>query len=320
MHHSVLGGERARPLTARIGLAVVSVGLLCWAPWVPPPAMAARSVDSPSLPTGFRQFDVAGFRLHTDAPADVVGMVHESLTRCEREFASWALPLGLPLRRASGPLDVVLFARHSDFLAFARDEDSIDASWMGGYYAAKSNRVVLYDDADSPEFRALLARCPDDHAGRALRGAVLTDARRATARKALHEVAHLLSFNIGLQQRDVEYPLWLTEGIAEAFVHEVLGPDHDDGRRQLPTRDLLALGCSGGLQRNDLHDLYDQSRALVSSLRVRDPARLAACLGAFREAPAGADPLSVAEAVLGPSAGWSRVGTPVVAGAESSEP
>ncbi len=282
--------------------------------------MAARISAAPAVPAGFRQIEVSGIRLHTDASPDVIGLVREAILRCEREFVEWVAPLGMALRRPSGSLDVFLFSRHEDFLTFARDADSIDASWMGGYYAAVSNRVVLYDDADSPEFRALLARCPEDHSGMALRSAVLADARRATARKAMHEVAHLLSFNSGLQHRESEYPLWLTEGLAEAFVDEILGPEHASEHSAPPSRDLLALGCSGRVLRSDLHDLYDQSRTLVATLRAREPGRLAACLEAFRDAPAGADPLVIAERALGPASRWASLAPPVIAGAAPSEP
>lgn len=314
----VLGGERARPLSARLGLAVVSLALVAWAAGKPPAAHAARTATVVALPQAFRTIDIAGFRLHTDGSPDLVQMVGESLRVCEREFLAWVAPLGVPVRRTPGPLEVLLFSRHEDFLAFARQEDAIDASWMGGYYAAESNRVVLYDDVDSPEFRALLARCPADASGQALARAVLADARRATARKAMHEVAHLLSFNVGLQDREAEYPLWLTEGIAEAFVHAVMGPEPGAGASASPTRSLLALGCSGGLHRADLHDLYDQSRALVGRLRAHDPSRLAGALEAFRGAARGSDPLQIAEGALGPAERWAGLGG--VAGATASDP
>lgn len=259
--------------------------------------------------------------LHTDASAPVTSAATDALALCAEGFGSWAFSFGVPLHEPAEPLRVILFSRHEDFLAFARDEDGIDASWMGGYYAALSNRVVLYDDADSPEYRALLARCPGDQAGRALRESVLADALRATSRKTLHEVVHLLSFNTGLQTREAEYPMWLTEGLAEAFVAEALGADeagHGGGR--VATSELLALGCSGGLHRADFHDLYEQSRGLVASLRAHAPERLGRCLVAFREAPSGADPIALAERSLGPWRTWAGVGEPVYAGASTDEP
>ncbi len=320
---SVLGGEKARPLPARFGLVAASLALLFWAPWQIPKAHAAREAASirAALPSDFREIAVGPFALFTDASSYVTTAAQEALELSAREFAAWASALGLPLEAPRGPLRVVLFSRHSDFLAFAREEDGIDASWMGGYYAALTNRVVLYDDADSPEYRALLARCPGDHSGRALRENVLADARRATSRKTLHEVAHLLSFNTGLQARASEYPLWLTEGLAEAFVVDTIGPDRDAPDRARPaSRELLTLGCSGGLHRADFHDLYGQSRALVASLRATAPERLGRCLEAFRVAPAGADPLALAERSLGPWTTWGRPGEPVIAGAPTGEP
>lgn len=148
-------------------------------------------------------------------------------------------------------LVVVLFKNREDYLAYAKAADAADLSWSSGYYSQRTNRTAFYDDATSPEktkladnldkARAELKKLNDDIRKADLAGQkglvnTLTAERnkladaitQATARMSnhatlnnnattMHEAIHQLAFNMAIQKRLVDYPLWLTEGLASAF-------------------------------------------------------------------------------------------------------
>ncbi len=146
---------------------------------------------------------------------------------------------------------VLLFKQRKNFLSYARNVDHADMAWAAGYYSQRTNRVAFYDDSTGRSAMAV------DKLDRQLRKSLRTLARRersatlnrepdlaaalarqrsATARKLLfinnyahfalqrinraktiHEACHELSFNSGIQKRGVDYPFWLSEGLATSF-------------------------------------------------------------------------------------------------------
>lgn len=148
-------------------------------------------------------------------------------------------------------LVVVLLAKRDDFLAYARLADDADLAWAGGYYSQRTNFAAFYDETCSPggaSLNAAVSRERDkikelstqiQHAqARGQTGLVnsLTFERNhlearirrvqaeagvqsnlANGSKTLHEAVHQLAFNTGIQTRLVEYPFWLSEGLACMF-------------------------------------------------------------------------------------------------------
>ncbi len=131
-----------------------------------------------------------------------------------------------PLR---GRLTWVVFNRHEEFDAYAREADHMDISYLDGYYSARTNRVAVVRRGDATAPQTVNAAGP--HAGtRLLLSGFLNDSGHAQAdgspeealdmERAMHEAAHQLAFNSGLQKRGVMYPLWVSEGMAMHFETE----------------------------------------------------------------------------------------------------
>jgi hypothetical protein len=148
-------------------------------------------------------------------------------------------------------LVVVLYAKRADFQNYAKLADGSELPLAGGYYSGATNFVAFYDDSSSEEAVKLegtlkdsikksneLAVQIDDASRRGQTGLVNTlsverarieqwisatradhqaHAGRQNASKTMHEAAHQLSFNTGVQVRNADYPMWLSEGLATQF-------------------------------------------------------------------------------------------------------
>jgi hypothetical protein len=149
-------------------------------------------------------------------------------------------------------LVMVLLKDREDYLAYGRQTERTDFSWSGGFYSQRTNRSIFFDDASAPsnasytKQAAQLRSQIDDlttkiaaasstpgQAGlvnaltlqRYLAGENLTRIKDRVAANAqiqnnattMHEAAHQLSFNMGIQIRAVDYPFWFSEGLACSF-------------------------------------------------------------------------------------------------------
>lgn len=170
----------------------------------------------------------------------------------------------LPLRR---PLEVVLFSEHADFADYAGRVDQLDRSWAAGYYSSRSNRIVMFNYHTSPVLEKLVVQMRKAEGevqrwqsevgyDRRARGRLAAAQRQlATVRQryetiaawgniqqTLHEAAHQLAFNSGIQRRGVQYPMWFSEGLATAFetTHPATGygPHRINDQRRQQLRQL----------------------------------------------------------------------------------
>ena len=203
------------------------------------------------------------------------------LERAYHEFFRVMDRMGYPAHPPKQKLLCVLISQHAEYERFASKADGVQASWVAGYYAGLSNRVVLYDDMTGPafetafaqldQFRAdarqadaearLASRAGDKERSRSLRtraadlrrhekkerARIEREARQASESKMIHEAIHLIAFNSGVQSRAHEYPFWLTEGLAMAFETNrpkaAFGPDsHHDSARESELSRCLAQG------------------------------------------------------------------------------
>ena len=136
----------------------------------------------------------------------------------------------------------VLFNQHEDFHTYAQRVDHLNRSWSGGYYSSRTNRVAMFNYHTSPQLRDLVIqmRKLEAQVQRAV-GAAATSPRAAGAlgavqrelaqvkrryetiasygniRQTLHEAAHQLAYNTGIQRPGVAYPMWFAEGLATCF-------------------------------------------------------------------------------------------------------
>jgi hypothetical protein len=149
-------------------------------------------------------------------------------------------------------LVMILLKDREDYLAYGRQTERTDFSWSGGFYSQRTNRSIFFDEASGPSNASFAKQAADlksriddltaqiaaasskpGQAGmvqaltlqRNVVGENLTrikDRANANAQvqnnaTTMHEAAHQLSFNMGIQARAVDYPFWFSEGLACAF-------------------------------------------------------------------------------------------------------
>lgn len=129
---------------------------------------------------------------------------------------------GFYLREPSSKLMVAIFSNQAGFNAYIGEQLPTAVT---GLYHPKSNRLVVYDFGSNELFMA------QKNAAIATGRTIRTDLERqrymeTIQRRArefrtgtnistvMHEVAHQLSFNTGMLNRDGDVPLWLAEGLA----------------------------------------------------------------------------------------------------------
>ena len=106
------------------------------------------------------------------------------------------------------PLIAIAFATRKEYQVFQVTDAGGQVGAAQGYYSARTNRMVLFDQSR------------EDNAGRALDSAdIQKQALRNPSAIAtvIHEAVHQLSFNMGLQTRYADNPLWFSEGLAMYF-------------------------------------------------------------------------------------------------------
>lgn len=213
---------------------------------------------------------------------------------------------GFRLHEPAGKLMVAIFDGQSGFEAYLGRRMPAGVT---GIYHTKTNRLVVYDFGRNDSFIA--ARRQMEQEGRRIgpdleRMRFLETANRRAKEfrtginvgTIMHEVAHQLSFNTGLLNRDGDMPAWLAEGLAcycEATDHttwqgigeanpERIGPLAAQVRGNkpfIPLRDLVAGdGWLRGAHANEGLVLlgYAQSWALFRMLMDERPEQLRAYL------------------------------------------
>ena len=105
------------------------------------------------------------------------------------------------------PLVAIAFATQKEYQAFQITDAGGVVGAAQGYYSARTNRMVLFDPSSSGTGQN---RTAVEVQKQALRnpGNIAT---------VIHEAVHQLSFNIGLQTRYADNPVWFSEGLAMYF-------------------------------------------------------------------------------------------------------
>jgi Protein of unknown function (DUF1570) len=129
---------------------------------------------------------------------------------------------GFKVRQPDGRMMVAIFDSQTGFEAYLGQRMSSAAT---GIYHPPTNRLVVYDYALNRSFVANKKK--GEEMAKQLRSALdqqrfsgsfsrFAQTRRADANigTIMHEVAHQLSFNSGLLNREGDIPLWLAEGLA----------------------------------------------------------------------------------------------------------
>lgn len=134
------------------------------------------------------------------------------------------------------PLVALVLKDQAAFKKYCEGDQMAWTDGLRGYYSLKSNRVVMYDQAElfqsvqhSPEvppqppgMLITAAASMSDTWQSGLTGSVLRLQKAAaaatvsgdTANTIIHETTHQVSFNIGIHSRSGGTPLWVLEGMA----------------------------------------------------------------------------------------------------------
>jgi hypothetical protein len=176
-------------------------------------------------------------------------------------------------------LVAILFKDRQNYLNYSKEIDGMQMLWSAGYYSQRTNRSAFFDDASSADNEKLQALIADtkmqittlnrqidedykrgDNADANVlfvqrrdaitKWTIASNMLRATVvgnntTKTIHEATHELAFNTGIQKRFVDYPFWLSEGLACCFEFEDhihgMGPASINRGRFAVLRDALKL-------------------------------------------------------------------------------
>lgn len=261
------------------------------------------------------------------------------LERTHRLYYEHFHKAGLSPRPLERRLVCLLF---SDFEGYSRYAEATDKAmgWAGGYYSSRTNRIAFYHDRTSPNYGEVTTRIEQldaaiaeaeagieasrkrrdtqSIAGGRNRLSLLWKQRRflsnrleavaagANDAKTTHEAVHQLAFNSELQNIQVAYPFWLSEGLATSFETvdaagaERFGPYHDNPSRRGPLIEahmhgrllpLESFAVMTGLPDDFSHqqaiDAYSQSWGLFQFLFRKRQEQLRAYLTALAIGPQG---------------------------------
>ncbi|MCE5185265.1 MAG: DUF1570 domain-containing protein [Planctomycetaceae bacterium] len=132
----------------------------------------------------------------------------------------------------------ICFNDRRSYESYARTVDGFLADQLNSYYSAKTNCVTVLT-----EFQHSNSAGADDQRPQTLQISASDlsgpEAEKIASHPSLmpamltHELIHQLSFNAGLQRRGVEYPLWVSEGLATAleYLFEEPGANEDNPYR-----------------------------------------------------------------------------------------
>ena len=156
---------------------------------------------------GFKVVRTPHYLIVTNAGPDYgewCGQLFERLHIGFQKFWKDRLP---GLEAPDRPLVAIAFATQKEYQDFQVTDAGGVVGAAQGYFSSRTNRMVLYDQSANGSGQH---RTAADIQKQALRnpGNIAT---------VIHEAVHQLSFNIGLQTRYADNPVWFSEGLAMYF-------------------------------------------------------------------------------------------------------
>lgn len=209
------------------------------------------------LGEGFEVFPTTHYLVCTNAGrgyGEWCGRLFERLHAGFQRFWKRRIP---DLKPPEQPLVAIAFATQKEFQAYQLSDAGGQAGAAQGYFSARSNRMVLFNQSgESRPGRALTA-------AQVQKLALQNPMAIATV---IHEAVHQLSFNIGLQTRYADNPAWFSEGLAMYF-------ETPDLEAQAGWRTIGKLNTSRLVQYRNLASVRPlEIRSLIATDdRFRDP-------------------------------------------------
>lgn len=123
---------------------------------------------------------------------------------------------GFDLQSPSEKMTWYCFTDQKSFSDHALAADGMNLYWLTSYYSAKTNSVCIVKPGNLMEWKKeTIPSSGSTVAGVYILPAVDSAGNELTM--ILHEAAHQLAFNTGLQKQKVMYPVWFSEGLAVNF-------------------------------------------------------------------------------------------------------
>lgn len=141
----------------------------------------------------------------SDADKVFVDSVARVMIRLHKAFEKFWTEKKFPLHTPEHPLVVLIFKRQEEYAQYATREFGPEIAQAPGYFSMIQNRVVFYDVTVGLKFSPQTT----------MEERLEKSGRQVST--IVHEATHQLAFNIGLQTRLADNPLWLTEGLAMYF-------------------------------------------------------------------------------------------------------
>ena len=167
------------------------------------------------LGPGFSVYRTQNYVIVYESSRDFAKWCGMFVERLHRTYYAFWKNQRLPLEESEFPLVVVVYKNRRSFETHCREEVGEGVIGILGYYSQHSNLVHVYDM--TPTIQKV--NSPSVWSAAVLRH---TNGERQVA-TLVHEAAHQLACNSGLQQRLAPYPVWLSEGIAMFFETPDLG-------------------------------------------------------------------------------------------------
>jgi hypothetical protein len=237
----------------------------------------AASAARDRLPARFHEYETRRFVVFSDAEPGWTRRQAEQLERAYHQFDRFCRRLAVRPQPLRHKLVAVAFRSRNDYQQFARRHDDVRDAALAGYYSPRHQRVVFYHVESNPSLTEARGQLDDMHdqirdiesqardalrTGKHEQASALRELRtryqrhlrdqrklvdefalQAGASTIVHEAVHQLAFHMELQSPRIEYPLWISEGLATSFETDdpsvAFGPDHEYAPRRLQFEELL---------------------------------------------------------------------------------
>jgi hypothetical protein len=186
---------------------------------------AGKTITLPGCSAdSFAAFDTGHFRIihqaQTREVEKIAGLLDIAYERFNLVFSGIGFTVGSPKEK----LTWICFDDSGRFSDYAMQADKTNLSWLSSYYSTKTNIVAIVKPGKIPDLPGQsLSRVPETSGDILAINAAPESQNQTDTVRIMHEVAHQLAFNTGLQKRNVMYPLWVSEGLATMFETELSG-------------------------------------------------------------------------------------------------
>ncbi len=177
------------------------------------PGIVGQAVNQSSSGQAYKVLETDHFSLVYSADIKEDEKIASLLELAYCHFQSLFNDCNCIAKQTQEKLKWVAFTNKDDFNLYAFNTENQDLSWLNGYYSAKTNAVAIVSPEKISKWQ-IRYREYEEQAANII--ACPPDAETGLA-KIVHEAAHQLSFNTGLQKRKVMYPFWVSEGLATFF-------------------------------------------------------------------------------------------------------